>query len=278
MKKAAFTLAETLATLGVIGIIAMITIPAVITDYRIQTFKTQKQVFSENFADAMNSMTVFEGGINKADTTEAFVEDYLTQYLSIGKICKTSDNGYPNDCGFQTGSVYQTPGASSYVAVPFTSNENFNGSEDLVGALTNNGISFLVAYNQDCKKADSSSETDFVKNAACVNVIYDVNGTSGPNIVGMDVGFLTVFYPKSARTGSPVLYNKELTSATDKSNAETYCSSLKNNGILGLPTAEEQGAMIVNASLLGTGTSIWSLKKMSSSANDSGSSVICVYR
>ncbi len=287
--KPAFTLAEVLATLGVIGVIAMVTIPSVVTDYRIQSFKAQKQAFASNFAGALNMMSNYKGAINKASAdasrtaTEVFVQDYLTEYFKLSRTCKPDDI---TNCGFQTSSsVYQTPGASGYVTLPFknSSLNNFGGDDNMWGALSVNGISMMIAYNPDCLSTSSETEeADYVKDTACVNVIYDVNGEGGPNIVGMDVGFLTVFYSKKAKTGAPVIYHKESSTTGTAAAAEAHCTKLKSNGSIGLPTAEEEGSMLVNSALLGLGTdpSIWSMKKMVSSidAQTTGSSVFCAYR
>ena len=45
MKKAAFTLAEVLITIGIIGVVAAITLPTVLTNVRNKELETERGVF-----------------------------------------------------------------------------------------------------------------------------------------------------------------------------------------------------------------------------------------
>lgn len=62
-KRNAFTLAEVLITLGVIGIVAAMTLPTVINKYRIKQLKTAFLRSSSQIQNALND-TAFEYGIN----------------------------------------------------------------------------------------------------------------------------------------------------------------------------------------------------------------------
>ena len=60
-KLTAFTLAEVLVTLGIIGIVAAITIPSLITNYQEKSFNTAATVFERKLGEAlkvMNSQSV----------------------------------------------------------------------------------------------------------------------------------------------------------------------------------------------------------------------------
>lgn len=78
IKKFAFTLAEVLITLGVIGVVAAMTIPTLITSY-------QKHVV-ENGTRTINPRNKFQfqftkkTGINSAINSSSFVEPYIYQW------------------------------------------------------------------------------------------------------------------------------------------------------------------------------------------------------
>ena len=84
MKKG-FTLSEVLITLGIIGIVAAITIPTLITNYQKKTTATRvKKAYSEllqaiklseNDNDSMESWTV--GNDVSIENTEKYIEKYL---------------------------------------------------------------------------------------------------------------------------------------------------------------------------------------------------------
>ena len=101
MKKGAFTLAEVLATLSVIGIVAALLIPSVIINYKNHVFKTGKEAFRSNLINAARNMVAIDSKLNKAKSVEdeddeeknrtaneVFVQDYLAKYIKFAKICE----------------------------------------------------------------------------------------------------------------------------------------------------------------------------------------------
>ena len=65
MKKGAFTLAEVLATLSVIGIVAALLIPSVIVNYKNHVFRTAHQTAKTMIADATRNMVTIDSRLNK---------------------------------------------------------------------------------------------------------------------------------------------------------------------------------------------------------------------
>lgn len=64
IKKLGFTLAEVLITLGIIGIVAILTVPNLIKDHQEQSWLTQSYVFNEKLIQAlrvMNTQQVLAG-------------------------------------------------------------------------------------------------------------------------------------------------------------------------------------------------------------------------
>lgn len=93
----AFTLAEVLITLGIIGIVAAMTMPALITKHRRQVAETKLQKFYSVINNAMKMIEADYGEIteittsNGSDTSnfsKEFYEKYFTPYMSNVKVSK----------------------------------------------------------------------------------------------------------------------------------------------------------------------------------------------
>ena len=82
--KVAFTLAEVLITLGIIGVVAALTIPTLIAKYQEKSWATASEVFKTKFTEAIKVMNV-QGSLGKYakyNTTEGFVEE-LQKHFKI---------------------------------------------------------------------------------------------------------------------------------------------------------------------------------------------------
>jgi len=89
MKKFAFTLAEVLVTLGIIGIVASMTIPGLITNYQkqatINQLKTAYSIFTQAFKQAENDygnpihlpQYILEKSVLTTELSELYFEPYL---------------------------------------------------------------------------------------------------------------------------------------------------------------------------------------------------------
>ncbi len=99
-KKAAFTLAEVLITLGIIGVVAAMTIPTLIVNYQKKaTASKVKKAYAE-LAQALRLAQAEYGDpdtwvINKytdsAENTKYFSETFIFPYIKVSKICGTGD-------------------------------------------------------------------------------------------------------------------------------------------------------------------------------------------
>ena len=180
-RKAAFTLAEVLITLGIIGVVAAMTIPSMIVKHQKQvTAKRLEQTYSILY-QAVNHAQADYGDISSwgmvgstsmdqdnptqvQDLITSFADKYLVPYLKL-----TSSPLYSNNIARQ-GYVYpKTKDGRSY---------NFNNAYIL--ELPNSSTLF-VSYNR------SSSQ-----NIYSLPIIFvDINGKQGPNIVGRDFFMFT---------------------------------------------------------------------------------------
>ena len=87
MKKRAFTLAEVLITLGIIGVVAAMTMPSLISKY-------QKQAYVTGIKKAYSTLTNMMSKIAADDGVGSFKESYLFSDV----ICTPNSDGSPNGC------------------------------------------------------------------------------------------------------------------------------------------------------------------------------------
>ncbi len=106
-RKAAFTLAEVLITLGIIGIVAAMTLPTLIGHYRKQEICARLKKFSSTMQNAINRSTVDNGPVEywttptaqddtKDELVLAYIKKYIYPYLNGIKICDIRDSKCKN--------------------------------------------------------------------------------------------------------------------------------------------------------------------------------------
>ena len=182
MKKA-FTLAEVLITLGIIGIVAAMTLPALITNYRKnQTVVQLKKAFSEiNQAIRVSESQYglidswdFKDFEDPLDRNEYFAENYLFPNIKVIKKCRQSSS----DCWADT--AYNLDGV-----IVLTSGNATHSS-----FITASGYSVYYWLHQ-------------VGNGGWFYV--DVNGpTKKPNMLGIDIFPFLMSWGDAERVGSAV--------------------------------------------------------------------------
>lgn len=162
----AFTMAEVLITLGIIGIIAAMTLPALITNFRErQTVIRLKRAYSilQNVSDKMRSVN---GDMDEwADDSLDFFANELFKNLSVIKKCEKAAH-----CS--SGLAYTYPAAvliDGMVVAPVLRNKNF--SESLAV----------------CKSSASEKTVLALHYQFCAKVLVDINGKVRPNRLGEDV-------------------------------------------------------------------------------------------
>jgi prepilin-type N-terminal cleavage/methylation domain-containing protein len=102
-RRNAFTLAEVLITLGIIGVVSALTLPSVITNYKKQQTVNQLKATYSIISQAVKASEVDNGtldtwdipdvaqnsfGVSTYDSGKEFSEKYLLPYLKIVRTCK----------------------------------------------------------------------------------------------------------------------------------------------------------------------------------------------
>ena len=156
-KKSAFTLAEVLITLGIIGVVAALTIPSVIINYQKKETVTKLKKVYTTLSNAAEMSIAENGDMKGWDWTLAqtdvdkFVETYYVPYLSV------SEKKWPNE---------------NYRIYNLAGRLVISNYSQLISVILSNGqiIIFKVAH-----------DTGYMW------IFADINGTKGPNRVGKDV-------------------------------------------------------------------------------------------
>ncbi len=179
-RKFGFTLAEVLITLGIIGVVAAMTIPTLVANYQTKSWATASQVFEAKFTEALKTMNVQGqlGKYGKYTTTEGFVEE-LQKHFKITKVC---DNDHLMQCF--TSTVVMSDEDVDVSTIKDAS--GFGQTEwgtNVMGIQFANGVTGLIAYNPKCK---SNPYDNTITGADCYALIYDTSGFSDPNEAGKD--------------------------------------------------------------------------------------------
>ena len=173
-KKAAFTLAEVLITLAIIGVVAAMTIPTLITSYTekatVTALKKVLSTFSQGYLHA-----VFENGTpdtwgltaGTAEGAAKFIK-IMQPYFKITKICE-EDSSCLNDI------YYTLQGTKKRIYT------------DRASAILNDGSTIWI-YVFDSNSPQITDQTKpSLKNDIVAELTADINGFAGPNIFGKDV-------------------------------------------------------------------------------------------
>ena len=197
-RKIAFTLAEVLITIGVIGVVAALTIPTLMKNINKKVVATQKEVMEQKIVQGLNSLSHEENGLNVTyANTEEFVKA-LARHMKIITICG-KDN--LTDCmaydkiGYDSNGETKTVDVSSITSASKMKLKGDNWLEP-AGFVMATGTPFIISYNNDCGGlTDEETGRTIVDPdrplksipTACIDGVYDNNGTRSPNKFNTDV-------------------------------------------------------------------------------------------
>ena len=242
MKKRGFTLAEVLITLGIVGVVAALTAPALIMSSRNEANAARLSVVVSNLENAFQTAIAQEGADNlygtslwdfdgeKELTSEkgdvAKFVGRLGQYMII--------NGYVNSDNEYYGSIPVHPMSESGGTGTFSiiNDSRFWGNGQMFALETKNGAAiFMRAYRQKdlaTAKANAiAAGSSYYTNAA--DIVIDVNGKNAPNTFGRDIfwfqlGENGVMYPYGGADTNRVDSDNNHGTWDSKTNVVASCS------------------------------------------------------
>ncbi len=161
----AFTLAEVLITLGIIGIVAAMTLPSIVGHYKKQEICTRLQKFASTMQNAINRSTIDNGPAEYWETPTAqddakdefvseYIKKYIYPYLTGIRMCDINDTAcktigktlFPNNASQQQQSIYIFEDGSCFTM--------FFG-----GVSTAGGMAHII-YDYNCMKKPNEFDKD----------------------------------------------------------------------------------------------------------------------
>ena len=207
-RRAAFTLAEILITLGIIGVVSALTIPVFVNKYQKQITATRlEHAYSVLYqaikmSEAENgSEENWEVGDASSDgsvtTTKNFVEKYINPYLKT---------------------IHYDTFASSSAAYEYG---YYDKNGQYVGTKSNTHYSIVLANGT---YLHFNADYNLSKN---ISVRIDINGKQKPNILGRDT-FVANVYPKFGLKGTGTSKEELIKkcSKPDNLNHKEYCGAI----------------------------------------------------
>lgn len=192
--RSGFTLAEVLITLGIIGIVAALTLPSLLSNFRDKVIVNQAKKSYSNFQNVLNKMMADEGYTNYADifnTDETQLQKVqkFSRYYNSAKVCSVANQG----CGKRYTVKLASPinngnGGVSKEYFEFPRIVTTDGSAIYFRNIRQNCEPFT--YQADIKDSNgfSTGEKQTITDTRCTTVIFDVNGENkGPNQYGADI-------------------------------------------------------------------------------------------
>ncbi len=183
--KSAFTLAEVLITLSVIGIVAALTIPSMIENHNNKAWSTAKDLWDKKLVEATRQMNIDGVMTGVASTTE----DYMNYFKKYVKVIKTCENDKLENCYatkfVQTGDKETEVEVNSLTTASKLGQKNWN--TNTMGFVIADGTTVVMAYNPNCSSVDPFSKEGQNGQVGCMSMLIDVNGKKGPNRVGDDI-------------------------------------------------------------------------------------------
>lgn len=203
--KVAFTLAEVLITLGIIGVVAAITMPVLLTNIQNRVKAKRVENIKQKLSKVTDKMAVLSG-LSGYGTTSAFVNE-MTKHMKVAKVC---DNNHIADC-WPTGEVNLNKDGKMW-DISKTKNAKTlqigkdirDSWDDTMAIVTADGVPMILSYKKDCDFDVDKTGLIFNKSIAmsnsvgCLSGVFDWNGGKNPNKLGDDV----MIFGKAAGLGN----------------------------------------------------------------------------
>lgn len=260
-KKVAFTLAEVLITLGIIGVVVALIMPTVINKTKDKQYKAARDKALSTIGNASKNIAV-QGNMNDAQNAKDFVNNILRSQIAIAKTCENDElencgipAKYKNLDGYEMSMPKRVQDLLAVLLMGAP-----QGESKSYGFLTGDGYAYNLFYFPEC--SGNRPTMDIIASTlklVCVNAIYDMNGLRGPNQFGKDIGVVTVFYPNE--TVQAVAPMNEIVHLPDSDfaypEAQRFCTEKGKR----LPNFEEGMSIILNLGLIGGSdfNNIWTL-------------------
>lgn len=201
-EKVAFTLAEVLISMAIIGVIAVTVLPALIAYNQEKGWNTSATMFEARLGETLKIMNT-QQELAGHKTTESFVNT-LAKHIKINKICKND-----NLLSCFEDKVYWGTNEDEVDIENIKTSTNFGLKDwgtNIIGLQFASGTNALIAYNPKCSanpfNANSITVAGDISGSGksgsvrigtdCLAILYDTSGFAEPNTSGKDLRNLNV--------------------------------------------------------------------------------------
>ena len=238
-KKVAFTLAEILITLAIIGVVAALTLPTLIAKVNEKVDQNQIKVTRAKLFQGIKMLDLHGGVNNTYSSTAEFVEE-LSKYMKITHICDGTNVAFRecipySEITYNNGTEDKTVEVSKLNTANSLSLGTVNDTTEFmapVALVLGDGTPIILSYDKKCiSDPDSITENDIGSDGLarihpCIAGIFDINGSRTPNRVGKDIQYMNSAKIKDAAlatiAGYEVIKQADTPPAMD-------CSTYKGN-------------------------------------------------
>lgn len=185
IKKIGFTLAEVLITLGIVGIVAQMTIPTLMSNIQNQQYVTGLKKAYSNFNQVLTQIAADNNcvgdlkctGLFSPSTTDTTLGDQISKYFKVVKNC-----GIYSDTGI-TGCFPDTVYANYDTTSPNTGWDSW-----WYRFIAVDGTIYMMHNNSsNCSDLGISNHVTNNLTQVCGMLLIDVNGLKPPNAAGRDI-------------------------------------------------------------------------------------------
>ena len=201
----AFTLAELLITIGIIGVVAALTIPTLVNNYQTRSWNISSSNFEAKFGEALKIMNT-QQSLSHLGTTERFVNE-LQKHMKITKVCNNEELTlcFPDEINGSTSIVditdestysndYTKPTQTKTIKTAKELGQN-DWNTNTMGVQFANGVSAILAYNPKCSANPfdvnavtvSGDKENITFGTDCVAMVYDTSSYANPNELHKDI-------------------------------------------------------------------------------------------
>lgn len=182
--KFGFTLAEVLITLGIVGVVAAMTIPTLISKNQKRVIEAKlkedysiiQQVIKSNEGNDVDMSMILQDG--NTDSQKEWFETYFAPYMKYSHVC------YETKGCWQKNKTKLLTGATVAIDRP-----EYGIGAGIVSVTLNNGTNITMDVWSGTNQMRDWFGIDYAQTG--MSIFIDANGNSGPNVVGKDIYILT---------------------------------------------------------------------------------------
>ena len=222
----AFTLAEVLITLAIIGVVAAMTIPTLVANYQQRSWDTASSVFNRRLGEALAMMNT-TSSLAGYSTTADFVEE-LSKHIKIVKTCSSDKL---TDCFTSEILTTADPVETSKLKASRNLYSTTDYGTETIGVQFADGVTALIAYNPNATQDPLSNQVVRLTGSKdsvglstdAISILYDVSGGKTPNQMdtGKDIRGINI----AIKTGAPFKNLGKISTPVDCSRTAStaYC-------------------------------------------------------